>query len=84
METFYDQARSYLDSEDQSKDPRKLQPEAKAHCYIMLAMTLQMMHPSPIDDKWCRFGFSLIETNGKNHGLDDSTDNFSWVELSKT
>ena len=55
--TFYDQARSYLDSEDQHKNPKELEPEAKAHCYNMLAATLHMAHPHPVEYNWYTFGF---------------------------
>ncbi|OCK75458.1 hypothetical protein K432DRAFT_429412, partial [Lepidopterella palustris CBS 459.81] len=55
--TFYDQARSYLDSESQHKKPQELKPEAKAHCYRMLAGALHMAHPHPIEYNWYTFGF---------------------------
>lgn len=55
--TFYDQAKLYLDSEDQHKNPKELKPDAKAHCYNMLAEVLHMAHPHPIEENWYRFGF---------------------------
>lgn len=55
--TWYDQAKSYLDSEDQQKNPKELKPDAKAHCYHMLAGILHMAHPHPIEENWFRFGF---------------------------
>lgn len=55
--TYYDQAKSYLDSEDQHKNPKELKPDAKAHCYNMLAGVLHMAHPHPIEENWYAFGF---------------------------
>lgn len=55
--TYYDQARPYLDSEDQHKNPRELKPDAKAHCYRMLAGVLHMANPHPIEYTWYTFGF---------------------------
>ena len=55
--TFYDQAKSYLDSEDQHKNPKELKPEAKANCYHMLAGVLHMGYPHPIEENWYAFGF---------------------------
>ena len=55
--TFYDQARPYLDSEDQHKNPQELKPDAKAHCYRMLAAVLHMAYPHPIEYNWYSFGF---------------------------
>jgi hypothetical protein len=55
--TFYDQARSYLDSEDQHKTPQELKPDAKADCYHMLALNLHMAYPHPIEHNWYTFGF---------------------------
>lgn len=55
--TFYDQAQPYLDSEDQQKNPKELKPDAKAHCYHMLAGVLHMAHPHPIEENWYTFGF---------------------------
>jgi hypothetical protein len=54
---FYNQARLYLDSEDQDKQPNELQPEAKARCYQLLATTLHMAHPHPTETNWFNFGF---------------------------
>ncbi|KAF7922174.1 hypothetical protein BELL_0761g00090 [Botrytis elliptica] len=57
LATFYDQARVYLDKEDQHKQPSQLEPEAKMQCYELLAMALHMMLPNPIQTNWYNFGF---------------------------
>lgn len=56
--TFHDQARSYLNIEDQHKEPHELVPDAKKYCYQFLATTLHMAHPNPIEMSWYEFGFS--------------------------
>lgn len=54
---FLDKARPYLDPEDQNKDRKELKPEAKARSYLMLAATLHMAHPHPMEQNWHAFGF---------------------------
>jgi hypothetical protein len=55
--TFYDQARPYLDEEDRGKIAKDLQPQAKTHSYHLLAGILRRMHPNPMEENWCAFGF---------------------------
>ncbi|OGM40065.1 hypothetical protein ABOM_011281 [Aspergillus bombycis] len=55
--TFFDQARSYLDKEDRDKHHEKLEPESKRDCFYMLALTLHMANPNPIQTHWFNFGF---------------------------
>ncbi|KAF2806940.1 uncharacterized protein BDZ99DRAFT_573630 [Mytilinidion resinicola] len=54
--TFFDQACTYLDPEDQGKKPQELKPDAKAACYIMLAEVLHMGHPNPIEENYYLHG----------------------------
>jgi hypothetical protein len=69
--TFYDQARSYLDSEDQHnyQNLKELKPEAKAHCYHMLAGVLHMAHPHPIEYNWYTFGFCTCHGERSENSL---------------
>ncbi|KAB8277236.1 hypothetical protein BDV30DRAFT_223801 [Aspergillus minisclerotigenes] len=55
--TFFDEARSYLDKKDRDKHFNELKPEAKRDCFYMLALTLHMAHPNPIETHWFNFGF---------------------------
>lgn len=56
--TFHDQARLYLDKEDQRKELNELEPDAKGHCYQLLATALHMAYPNPIEENWYNFGFA--------------------------
>lgn len=67
--TFFDQAKPYLDSEDQNKNPKELKPDAKVHCYHMLAMVLNMRYPHPNDENWYRFGFCTCRGEGAESRL---------------
>ncbi|GMF81866.1 unnamed protein product [Aspergillus oryzae] len=55
--TFFDEARSYLDKEDRDKHFNELKPEVKRDCFYMLALTLHMAYPNPVDPPWFNFGF---------------------------
>lgn len=57
VETFYDQARPYLEEEDRHKKPNELVPEAKKEAYHFLAQALHMASPNPIDSAYYTFGF---------------------------
>lgn len=67
--TFYDQAKSYLDSEDQHKNPKELKPDAKAHCYQMLAGVLHGGYPHPIEENWFTFGFCTCREEREERSL---------------
>lgn len=43
--------------EDQHKDPKDLQAKAIADCFRILATTLHMANPQPIEPAWYSFGF---------------------------
>lgn len=55
--TFFDQAREYLDEGDRHNHFRELQPEAKSHCYVLLAEVLHAMSPGTTEYLWKTFGF---------------------------
>ncbi|QRD93259.1 hypothetical protein F9C07_2077189 [Aspergillus flavus] len=55
--TFFDEARSYLDKEDRDKRCNELKPKAKRDCFYMLALTLHMAYPNPVETPWFNFGF---------------------------
>ncbi|THV46494.1 hypothetical protein BGAL_0381g00010 [Botrytis galanthina] len=57
LATFYDQAKAYLDKEDQHKQPSQLEPEAKIQCYEILATVLHAAHSNPVQKNWYSFGF---------------------------
>lgn len=57
LATFYDQAKAYLDKEDQHKQPSQLEREAKMQCYEILATVLHVAHPNPVQKNWYSFGF---------------------------
>lgn len=54
--TFFDKAQSYLDEEDQQKNLKDMEPEAKRHAYIFLAASHHAMSPNPIEPNWNNFG----------------------------
>ncbi|KNG83331.1 hypothetical protein ANOM_008385 [Aspergillus nomiae NRRL 13137] len=67
--TFFDKARSYLDKEDQYKHYKQLEPEAKRDCFYMLAQTLHMANPDPIETNWFNFGFCTCDDEYKERSL---------------
>ncbi|KAF7882964.1 hypothetical protein EAF00_011453 [Botryotinia globosa] len=83
--TFYDQAKAYLDEEDQHKQPSQLEPEAKMQCYELLATVLHAAHPNPIQKNWYSFGLALAMTSEKKARLGCSTDGcYSGINFSMT
>lgn len=62
---FYDQAKLYLEEEDQRKEAYELKPDAKQHCYRLLATVLHMAHPNPIEKNWYNFGFPTCNSEGQ-------------------
>jgi hypothetical protein len=72
MATFYDRARLYLDEEDRNKEPKDLEPKAKARSDQILAEALHTAAPNPIEDNWFTFGFCTCfdeRQEGKLGGL---------------
>ncbi|TGO64973.1 hypothetical protein BOTNAR_0082g00150 [Botryotinia narcissicola] len=69
LATFYDQAKAYLDKEDQHKQPSQLEPEAKMQCYELLATVLHAAHPNPIQKNWYSFGFCTCNDEREESAL---------------
>ncbi len=62
ISTFFDKAQPYLDEEDQRKNPKDLEPEAKRLAYIFLAESLHSMSPYPSEPNWNKFGFCTCDS----------------------
>ncbi|TGO12411.1 hypothetical protein BTUL_0089g00480 [Botrytis tulipae] len=71
LATFYDQAKAYLDEEDQHKQPSQLEPEAKMQCYELLA-TRRVQTQSKRTGT--ALAFALAMTSEKKARLGCSTD----------
>jgi hypothetical protein len=55
--TFIEEAQNALDSDDQRKDWRELQPDAKKYSFEIFWMALMGAWPPPTQDTWLKFGF---------------------------
>ncbi|KAF2015573.1 hypothetical protein BU24DRAFT_480328 [Aaosphaeria arxii CBS 175.79] len=62
---LYDQAISYLDSEDYNTEPKDLRPEAKRDSYIILAQAVYHCIPNEIERNWYTFGFVTCRGQGE-------------------
>lgn len=47
VNTYFDEARSYLEPEDQNKEVNDLEPPAKRTAFIFFALILHGCHPAP-------------------------------------
>jgi hypothetical protein len=57
ISTFFDEARTYLDEEDRSVDPKEFKPSAKRCAFILLEEALHSAHQNPVEENWEVFGF---------------------------
>lgn len=55
--TYFDDAKTYLAPEDRHKMIHELEPEAKKHCYSILAQVLHRNTPCPTEVTWYSFGY---------------------------
>jgi hypothetical protein len=62
LQNMQARARKYLAPEDQHKDVKDLTPFAKMHCFAFYSMTVDHLHPPPVNREHCHwfdFGFVI-------------------------
>jgi hypothetical protein len=67
--TFIEEAQKALDSDDQRRYWRELQPDAKKYSFEILWMALMGARPPPTQDTWLKFGFCACRNEAEENVL---------------
>ncbi|KAH7382685.1 hypothetical protein DE146DRAFT_760518 [Phaeosphaeria sp. MPI-PUGE-AT-0046c] len=70
--TYFDDAKTYLAPEDRHRTLHELEPEAKKHCYIILAQILHRNTPDPSQMTWYSFGYVTCCNGGQAWNNEES------------